>query len=507
MLIFENAPKASDTIPGLHVTMEPPPIETAKFDILATMREQPSGIRISFEYATDIYERERIVRMFGHLRRVIEGMVSDRNRRIRDILLLTDVEAQQVIEEWNDTEANYAGDKCVHYLFEEQVDRTPDAIAVEYEEKKIGYRELNRRANQLANYLRKLGVTPETRVALYLKRSADIVIGLLGILKAGAAYVPLDPDYPANRLGYMLQDSQAKVVVTEGMLIEKLPASAAQVVRLDANREQLELESAENPRVRLMMQNLAYVIYTSGSTGEPKGVAIEHGALTNFITGFSDKPGLRSQDVLFAVTSLSFDISLLEIWLPLVSGARIVVASTETIGDGYYLRQSLADSGATQMQATPATWRLLVQSGWTNSARMTVLCGGEALPGELSDELVGRSHCVWNLYGPTETTIWSSIWKVQNSGEAIAIGRPIQNTQMYVLDGDVQPVPTGVSGELYIGGAGLARGYLNRPDVTSEKFTPDPFSHQDGTGSTVPETWFDFGGTQTSITRGELTNR
>ncbi|MBW8765735.1 MAG: amino acid adenylation domain-containing protein, partial [Geodermatophilales bacterium] len=296
----------------------------------------------------------------------------------------------------------------------------------------------------------------EVRVGIGLERSLEMVVGLLAVLKAGGAYVPLDPSYPAERLAFMQEDSGVAAVLTAELLRSGLPAAAAAP------------ESSVGPR------NVAYVIYTSGSTGRPKGVQVPHGALANFLAAMAETPGLAADDRLLAVTSLSFDIAGLELYLPLMLGGRVVLASREEAADGRRLQALIAGSGATVLQATPATWRLLLESGWQGGEGLKALCGGEALPPALASALRPRVGSLWNVYGPTETTIWSTVAEVTGEGP-ISIGRPIANTESYVLDEGGRPVPVGVPGELLLGGVGLARGYLRRPELTAERFVPNPF--------------------------------
>jgi len=372
---------------------------------------------------------------------------------------------------------------CVHEFFEQQVARTPEAVAVVYKDQQVSYAELNARANQLAHYLRGLGVGPEVLVGVYVERSLEMVVGLLGILKAGGAYVPLDPAFPRERLTFMLKDSQAPVLLTQQHLRTQLPASGVQVIALDADWAAIVRQSRRDPNNRIGPEALAYVIYTSGSTGLPKGVAIEHRSVINFLASMRHEPGLRAGDRLLAVTTLSFDIAVLELFLPLAVGACVEVVSREVVTDPVQLRKRLAHSGATVMQATPASWRMLVEGGWERAPALKALCGGEVLGRELADALLARTREVWNLYGPTETTIWSAVYKVQGEQGvrgAVPLGRPIAHTQLYVLDAAMRQVPAGVVGELYIGGAGLARGYLNRPELTAEQFVPDPFRSAPG---------------------------
>ena len=288
--------------------------------------------------------------------------------------------------------------------------------------------------------------------------------------------MPMDPSYPRARLAFILGDTQIRVLVTQQPLVGGLPVHQAQVVCLDSDWARIAQECAQNPPSGMPAHNLAYVIYTSGSTGEPKGVQIPHRAVVNFLESMRQQPGLTEHDVLLAVTTLSFDIAALELFLPLIVGARVVLVSRPVATDGSQLVKQLADTKATVVQATPVTWRLLLEAGWASSAQLTVLCGGEDLPRELAQQLLARAEAVWNLYGPTETTIWSAVAKVEPTDGPVPIGRPIANTQFYLLDRYLQPVPVGVPGELYIGGAGVARGYLNRPELTADRFIVDPFS-------------------------------
>ncbi len=366
-------------------------------------------------------------------------------------------------------------DFCFPHLFEQQVMRTPQRVAVSFEGQQLTYFELNAKANQLAHLLLRLGIGPEVLVGFSAERSLSMMVGLLGILKAGGAYVPLDPGYPKERLSLMLHDSQLKLLVTESKLVGSLPAHSADVVMLDADRDAIESESAENPVTKLKLDNLAYVLYTSGSTGKPKGVLIEHRSLVNFLDSMRQEPGLTADDVLVSVTTPSFDIAGLELYLPLTVGARVVIASRQVACDGEQLSKTLEQNAATVMQATPVTWRLLIDAGW-QGGKLKVICGGEALPRDLANQLIERSPSVWNMYGPTETTIWSSVYRVRSESSAVVpIGKPIANTQLYVLDSGLKLVPGSAAGELYIGGNGLARGYLNRPELTAERFIPNPF--------------------------------
>ncbi|MCA1992324.1 MAG: amino acid adenylation domain-containing protein [Coleofasciculus sp. S288] len=396
---------------------------------------------------------------------------------------MTPAELQQLLGKWNQTQADYPMHQCIHQLVESQVERTPDKIAVTFENSSLTYQELNRRANQLAHYLQILGVGAEVLVGICMKRSLSMAIALLGILKAGGAYVPLDPDYPQERLAFMLEDSQLPVLLTERDLLAKLPSHQANVLCLDTDWETIAQHSEQNLDSGVTPDNLAYTIYTSGSTGKPKGVQILHRGVVNFLTSMSQAPGLTPEDVLLAVTTISFDIAALELFLPLIVGARVVLVSREIASDATQLIKELEQSGATVVQATPATWRMLIASGWQGSPALKILCGGEAMSRNLANQLLARSGSVWNMYGPTETTIWSAIYQVEPGDRSVPIGRAIANTQIYLVDPEprqpndpIQLVPIGEPGELLIGGVGLARGYLNRPELTAERFIPDPFS-------------------------------
>jgi amino acid adenylation domain-containing protein/non-ribosomal peptide synthase protein (TIGR01720 family) len=356
----------------------------------------------------------------------------------------------------------------------QQAARTPDAVAVVFKDEALTYRELDRKSSALARELRRRGAGPDTLVAVFLERSTNVVVTLLGVLKSGAAYVPLAPDLPAERLAFMLTDSKPTVIVTERDVGGRLPEHRSTVLNLDDGA--LEGHDASSPPdVPNAALELAYVIYTSGSTGKPKGVQIRHQSVVNFLLSMRDSPGLDATDTLLAVTTTSFDIAALELFLPLVVGARVVIASHDVTTDGQRLAALLKTSGATVMQATPATWQLLVATGWMPDQPIKILCGGEAMPRSLADELLRHGNTLWNMYGPTETTIWSTTHHLGPGSAPVPIGRPIANTQTYVLDRHLQPVPVGVPGELYIGGAGLSAGYLHRPQLTAERFIESPF--------------------------------
>jgi amino acid adenylation domain-containing protein len=466
--------------PGLILSYLPVEKGTARFDLDLSMVNDKQGLIGALEYNSDLFEAETIERLLSHFQRLLKGIVADPDVRISELPLLTEPERRQLLVEWNSTRLAYPRDALIHGLFEVQVERTPEAEAVECEGERLSYGELERCANCLAHYLRGCGVGPGVLVGLCVERSVEMVVGLLGILKAGGAYVPLDPDYPKERIAFMLADAQIPVLVTQEGLLGRLPEYGGRVVCLDREGEAIEVCSSERPVIQTGPEDLAYVIYTSGSTGRPKGVEVPHRGVVNFLTSMARGPELGMEDTLLAVTTLSFDIAVLELLLPLSVGARVVIASREVAGDGVELLKLLTGCGATVMQATPATWRLLIETGWRGGEGFKVLCGGEALTQQLAAELMARAGRVWNLYGPTEATVWSTCYELQDPEGPVLIGRPIGNTQVYVLDRYLQPVPVGVPGELYLGGVGVARGYLGQPGLTQERFVPDPFGGEPG---------------------------
>ncbi len=451
---------------------------SAGLDLHLEINHRPEGLSGCFVYNPDLFEAATISRMSGHWQTLLEGVVADPTQTPAELPLLTQEERRLLLIEWNNTTTSYPHNQCLHQLFEAQVERSPEAVAVLFEQECLTYRQLNRKANQLAHRLRSLGVGPDVLVGICLQRSLEMVVGLLGILKAGGAYVPLDPTYPAERLAFMLEDAQVPVLLTERSLLMQLPHQGIEVLCLEANETGLQQQSTENPISTVTPDHLAYVIYTSGSTGRPKGVQIPHRALVNFLLSMRQQPGLTAEDSWLAVTTLSFDIAALELFLPLLTGARLIIASQDVATSGTALAETLARSGTTVMQATPVTWRVLLATGWQGNKALKVLCGGEALPLDLARQLVSKVASLYNMYGPTETTIWSSVSEIKAEHASISIGRPIANTHIYLLDGHLQLVPVGVPGELYIGGDGLARGYLHRPELTAERFIGHPFSTQ-----------------------------
>jgi amino acid adenylation domain-containing protein len=453
---------------------------TAKFDLTLTVEESAQGLRGILEYNTDLFNRATAERLAGHLRVLVEGYLAAPDTAITRPPLVTAAERQRLLVEWNDTRVDYRRDCCVHQLIAERAVTHPDRTAVLFGDESLTYGELNARANQFARHLRDLGVGPEILVGLCLERSAAMVVALLAILKAGGAYVPLDPTYPQDRLGFYARDSDISVLVTQQSLAGRVPDHGARVVFLDGDRERIARHPMDDLPPTATANIPVYVIYTSGSTGKPKGVEVLHGALSNLLNAVRKRPGLGEEDLLLAITTLSFDIHAVEVWLPLIVGARLLIADKETAADGVRLLQELNRSKATVLQATPATWRLLLAAGWRGTRHLKALCTGEALPPGLAAALLPRVAELWNLYGPTETTVWSTCCRVTSAAPPISIGEPLDNTQVFIVDAHLNPVPHGLPGELLIGGDGLARGYRNRPDLTAEKFIRSPFTDTPG---------------------------
>ncbi|MGN9822060.1 non-ribosomal peptide synthase/polyketide synthase, partial [Streptomyces sp. SD11] len=439
-------------------------------------------LRVKLSYDRARLDAGTVERMAGHLATVLEAIAEDGGRRVGELPVLTAVERDRLLREWNDTAAPLPSAGGAHELIAGRARATPDAVAVVSGDVSLTYGGLTVRANRLARHLRQAGVSSESVVALCLPRGVDMVVAALAVWQTGGAYLPLDPEFPQERLEFMLADSGASVLVGHRSVAAALVAGThvESVVWLDdpSTGTVLDTQSPAPLEVDVDAAQLAYVLYTSGSTGRPKGVQVSHANLIGFLSAMAERPGLDGGDVLLAVTTLGFDIAGLELWLPLVSGARVVVAGGEVAGVPAALAGELVRVGATVMQATPATWQMLVSDGWDGVPGLRVLCGGEALPASLAATLVERTAGVWNMYGPTETTIWSACEPV--AGAVPGIGAPIANTRVYVLDERLAPVPVGVPGELFIGGAGVTRGYLGRRALTAERFVADPFAADGG---------------------------
>jgi amino acid adenylation domain-containing protein len=450
------------------VAIEPIEVEAevTRTDLTLWSFRRRDGFSVWLEYSTDLFERESIERMLSCYEELLRAALADPDAPLSSLTMLPVAERERLLTEFNDTAEPFPAEP-VHAQFEAQVDRTPDATALLWPgpsesggDVHVSYRELDERANRLAHWLIGRGVQPDTLVGLNLDRSIDMLVAVLAIQKAGAAYVPLDPGFPRDRIEYMIEDAGLEVVVRAFSDDEAAAIAAC---------------PSERPGLDVPVTARMYVIYTSGSTGRPKGVELEHRSVSNFLATMSKEPGLAAGDSWLAVTTLSFDISMYELLCPLVVGGTVILASKEQAGDGEALRGLLERLKPSVMQATPATWRLLRLAGWAGDPELRIFCGGEALPRDLANELVPLGREVWNLYGPTEATIWSTIWRVEAGEGPVLIGRPIGNTQVYVLDAANRPVPLGVPGELWIAGDGLARGYLERAELTGERFLANPF--------------------------------
>ncbi|HEV7396496.1 MAG TPA: amino acid adenylation domain-containing protein, partial [Pyrinomonadaceae bacterium] len=456
-----------------------------QFDLALVMAETDAGMVGSLQYNSDLFEDATIKRMAGHFQTLLQGIVTDPEQRISQLQMLTAAEERQLLLEWNETAREYPRDKCIHQLFEEQVERVPENIALLYADEQVTYRELNSRANQLAHYLKRMGVSADVLVGLMMERSIEMVVGLLGILKAGGAYVPLDPEYPKERLSFMLEDAGVRVLLTQEHLRESLAVSEVREICLDRDWEVIARESRMNLAVESNAENLAYVIYTSGSTGKPKGTMLAHRGVNNCLLWMQDSLQITEKDRVLLKASLSFDASVWELFLPLIVGAGVVVARPGGHRDGAYLIESIIKHEVTTVHSVPSMLPIILDEKRLAevSSLTRVICGGEALPVETAQRFLSLSAAtLHNFYGPTETSIGSINWICDPHliKRTVPIGRPIANTQVYILDDNLQPVPIGVPGELHIGTTGLARGYLNQPGLTADRFIPNPFSDEAG---------------------------
>jgi amino acid adenylation domain-containing protein len=450
-------------------------VGNAKFDLHLELDERPQGhIDGRLIYNADLFEHDTARRIARHLSTLLEGVVEHPEQPLSTLPLLTEAELHQQLVEWNATRREYPHNACVHALVERQAERTPDAIAVVSGKDRWTYRELDLRANRLAHRLRAAGAVSGSIVGICVDRSPDMVAGLLAILKTGAAYVPLDPRHPQDRLAYMLEDSAATVLLTQRHLVRTLPEHRATMVCLESDSSSIDAQADTAPTSAAVSEDLAYILYTSGSTGKPKGVQVRHRNVVNLMTALEKQPGLCSGDVALAVATFSFDMSVGDIFAPLGVGACVVLAAREDTRDPRRLGTLIDDAGATLMHATPTTWQMLLESGWAGSPRLVAVCGGDALSEPLAAALLDRCASVWNGYGPTETTVYTTFSQVTR-GAPITIGRPIANARVYILDRWRRPVAVGVPGEIFIGGAGVSAGYVNQPDQTAQCFAPDPF--------------------------------
>ena len=432
------------------------------------------SVEMQCQYNTNLFDAETMSARLENYESLLRDFVADPETPIRDLAMLSIEQKQKQIVNWNQSELGYPQDSTVHHEFSAQAARTPDKTAVVFGGHELTFRELDERSNQFARYLQENNVERGNLVGICVERSEEMLVALLGIWKTGAGYVPLDPGYPDDRLAYMCEQSELTLLITQSELAEKVQQFEKPFVEIDTDREAISKLSNEPVKVAGEPADTAYVIYTSGSTGKPKGVNVPHGAVVNFLYGMREQPGFEATDTVLAVTTLSFDIAVLELYLPLLFGGKVVIADAESAADGFKLIETINEHDITLLQATPATWRLLIASGWEGKS-LKALCGGEPMPTDLVEPLLKRVSELWNMYGPTETTVWSSVFRIRDAEAPILIGKPIANTQIYLLDEHLRSVPSGVPGEVYIGGAGVTLGYLHREDLTNERFVDNPY--------------------------------
>ena len=491
MLDLQNAPMRDMELQGLRLTSLPFDSRMAKFDLTLTAGETDGRLSGLLEYNTDLFDAATIKRMMDHFERLLEAAVSNPDEQISSLPLLTDAERKQILFEWNDTKNQPIPNRSrlfvqsLHKLFEQQAEAKPEALALIFKDERLSYRELNERANKLAHHLRRLGTAPETLVAVALERSADAVVAILGVLKAGGGYLPLAPQQPSERLSLMLADAGVKVLITQEHLLSELPRPEIQLVCLDKEWPAIAKESAENPESGVLADNAAYLIYTSGSTGRPKGVLVSHQNLIHStLARFSyyQEPVNR----FLLLSSFVFDSSVAGLFWSLCQGGMLVIPEEDSHQDPAQLAEVIARHSVSHLLSLPALYELILRQAGPEqlTSLRTVIVAGESCPAELVErhfEAVPRA-ALFNEYGPTEATVWSSVHHCQRLAKPrpVPIGRPVMNTQIYVLDRQFQPVPIGVIGEIHIGGEGVARGYFNHPDRTAERFVPDLFSHTPG---------------------------
>jgi amino acid adenylation domain-containing protein len=478
MFAYQNTPKGRPQSPGLRCEqVQVGDVETTRFDLTLSLEEVDEGLTGYFEFATDLFDEPTLSRMAGHLSTLLEGIVAEPQARLSRLALMTERERRQLAE-WNDTRVHYAKDGAIHHVIERQAAATPDAVAVWFEGQSLTYRELNRRANQLARHLQRLGVQRDSMVGICAERSLELVVGLLGIVKAGGAYLPLDPTYPKDRLTFMMEDARVPVLLTQERLRQTIAADGAHRVCLDSEWSAIERESGEDLGVPIDPEQLAYVIFTSGSTGRPKGAMNTHAGILNRLQWMQAAYGLTGDDRVMQKTHFSFDVSVWEFFWPLMYGARLVVSRPGGHQDSQYLVQLITEQQITTLHFVPSMLEVFLKEKGVESCTSIrrVICSGEALPYETQQRFFARlSAELHNLYGPTEAAVDVTYWACKATERPVVpIGRPIANIQIHLLDPLLQPVPIGIAGELHIGGIGLARGYLNRVELTAEKFITSP---------------------------------
>jgi amino acid adenylation domain-containing protein len=470
---FQNTPISVLELPGLRLSLLELNTTTAKLDLEFHLWQDAGIIKGQMVYSTDIFDDETITRMIGHFQTLLASVIANPEQRIADVDMLSVRERQQLLIDWNDTKTEYP-QKCFHQLFEERVRKTPEAIALVFNQQQLTYRELNIRANQLAHHLRKLGVVPDCLVGIWIDRSPDPIVSILGILKAGGAYLPLDPSLPQERLNFMLADAHVSVLITRSNSVDRFKNLSLPIIDIDKDWSIITGYSQENPPNCVTLDNLAYVIYTSGSTGQPKCVAIEHRGLANLAQAQMDVFNIQPNHRILQFASLSFDASIFEIVMALRSGAALYLADKESLLPGQPLLELLRDRAITHVTLPPAVLAVLPLASLP--ALQTIICAGESCADDIIKRWWKPQRRFFNAYGLTEVTVWSIVTEIKSTNERISIGRPVSNTQIYILDTYLQPVPIGIEGELYIGGDGLGRGYINRLELTAKHFIVNPFN-------------------------------
>ncbi|NJO94018.1 MAG: amino acid adenylation domain-containing protein [Hydrococcus sp. RM1_1_31] len=491
MFTLENGKGEELKLPGLSLSYLSQETNTAIFDLTLSISETETGLAGEIEYSTDLFDESTSARMLNHFQVLLEALATEPEQRLSQLPLLTTKEQQQLLVEWNNTEAEYPQDRCIHQLFEEQVEKTPDAVAVAFEDQQLTYRELNNKANQLARYLQQLGVKTEVKVGIYLERSLEMSLAILGVLKAGGAYIPIDPIYPTERVATIVEDAQMGLILSQsGLEIESL-ANQSKWIILDRSSHIIAQQSSDRCLNAIDSQNLAYVIYTSGSTGKPKGVAVTHQALVNYTLDIAKQFELQACDRVLQFASLGFDVVVEELFPAWISGATVVLPGNTELLSCREFQQLIEREQLTGFELPTAYWHQWVselchcQQKIPKCVRL-VIVGGERISSERLKQWQQFSTPLVHVYGLTETTVTSTLYFLSSDAQQLEdkrelpIGRAIANTQIYLLDSHLQPVPIGVAGEIYIGGVGIARGYLSRPELTAERFIPHPFSQEPG---------------------------
>jgi len=475
MFVYMNVPVFDLELEGLSIELEEFHSGSSECDLSLYVRDREDHQHLEcwLEYSTALFDQSTILRMKVHYLNLLDDLLAYPSKEILHASMISSEERNWLTNSLNTT-ASEIPDLPVFQAISIQSAGKGRQNAVCCENDELTYEELEQRSNKLANFLSRQDAGPGTRIGVLLDRDQYMMVGLLGVWKAGAAYVPLDPGFPLPRISYMCENSASTILLTTQSLLVHVPETEAKIICLDLDWPDIDDESSDAPTLPFMLDHVAYVIYTSGSTGNPKGVEVTHRNVINFIHSMSKRPGFTESDSLLAVTTISFDIHVLELFLPLYCGGRLVIASREAVRDGFRLLNELRTAAVTVMQATPATWQMLINSGWDDEISVKVLCGGEKLSRELASALISRVGRIWNMYGPTETTVWSAVSNIENVDTPITIGKPIDNTQLYVVDGEFELLPVGVPGELLIGGAGVANGYHQRPDLTAERFPSIP---------------------------------